>query len=126
MSLQTPLARVRGLGSARRGTLHWWRQRLSAVALLPLSLWFIYELTTLNSLEYGAARAWAAAPATAVLLALFIPTLFYHAQAGLQVVVEDYVKSEGLKLALLVLMKFIVAVCAVVALLAVAKIHLEA
>ena len=126
MSLQTPLARVRGLGSARRGTLHWWRQRLSAVALLPLSLWFIYELTTLNSLEYGAARAWAAAPATAVLLALFIPTLFYHAQAGLQVVVEDYVKSEGLKLALLVLMKFMVAICAVVALLAVAKIHLEA
>lgn len=126
MSLQTPLARVRGLGSARRGTLHWWRQRLSAVALLPLSLWFIYELTTLDSLEYGAARAWAAAPATAVLLALFIPTLFYHAQAGLQVVVEDYVKSEGLKLALLVLMKFMVAVCAVVALLAVAKIHLEA
>lgn len=126
MSLQTPLARVRGLGSARRGTLHWWRQRLSAIALLPLSLWFIYELTTLNSLEYGAARAWAAAPATAVLLALFIPTLFYHAQAGLQVVVEDYVKSEGLKLALLVLMKFIVAVCAVIALLAVAKIHLEA
>lgn len=126
MSLQTPLARVRGLGSARRGTLHWWRQRLSAIALLPLSLWFIYELTTLNSLEYGAARAWAAAPATAVLLALFIPTLFYHAQAGLQVVVEDYVKSEGLKLALLVLMKFMVAVCAVVALLAVAKIHLEA
>lgn len=126
MSLQTPLARVKGLGSARRGTLHWWRQRLSAVALLPLSLWFIYELTTLNSLEYGVARAWAAAPATAVLLALFIPTLFYHAQAGLQVVVEDYVKSEWLKLAALVLVKFIAAVGAVVALLAVAKIHLEA
>ena len=126
MSLQTPLARVKGLGSARRGALHWWRQRLSAVALLPLSLWFIYELTTLNSLDYGAARAWAAAPATAVLLALFIPTLFYHAQAGLQVVVEDYVKSEWLKLAALVLVKFIAAVGAVVALLAVAKIHLEA
>ena len=126
MSLQTPLARVKGLGSARRGALHWWRQRLSAVALLPLSLWFIYELTTLNSLEYGVARAWAAAPATAVLLALFIPTLFYHAQAGLQVVVEDYVKSEWLKLAALVLVKFIAAVGAVVALLAVAKIHLEA
>lgn len=126
MSLQTPLARVKGLGSARRGTLHWWRQRLSAVALLPLSLWFIYELTTLNRLEYGATRAWAAAPATAVLLALFIPTLFYHAQAGLQVVVEDYVKSEWLKLAALVLVKFIAAVGAVVALLAVAKIHLEA
>lgn len=126
MSLQTPLARVKGLGSARRGTLHWWRQRLSAVALLPLSLWFIYELTTLNSLEYGAARAWVLTPATAVLLALFIPTLFYHAQTGLQVVVEDYVKPEGLKLAALVLVKFIAAVCAVVALLAVAKIHLEA
>ncbi len=126
MSLQTPLARVKGLGSARRGALHWWRQRLSAAALLPLSLWFIYELTTLNSLDYGAARAWAAAPATAVLLALFIPTLFYHAQAGLQVVVEDYVKSEWLKLAALVLVKFIAAVGAVVALLAVAKIHLEA
>ena len=126
MSLQTPLARVKGLGSARRGALDWWRQRLSAVALLPLSLWFIYELTTLNSLEYGAARAWAAAPATVLLLALFIPTLFYHAQAGLQVVVEDYVKPEGLKLTILVLVKFIAAVCAVVALLAVAKIHLEA
>lgn len=126
MSLQTPLARVKGLGSARRGTLHWWRQRLSAVALLPLSLWFIYELTTIDSLAYGAARAWAATPAAAVLLVLFIPTLFYHAQAGLQVVVEDYVKPEGLKLAIIVLVKFIVAACAVVALLAVAKIHLEA
>lgn len=126
MSLQTPLARVKGLGSARRGALHWWRQRLSAVALLPLSLWFIYELTSLNSLEYGAARAWAATPAAAVLLTLFIPTLFYHAQTGLQVVVEDYVKSEGLKLAAIVLVKFIAVVAAVVALLAVAKIHLEA
>ena len=126
MSLQTPLARVKGLGSARRGALHWWRQRLSAVALLPLSLWFIYELATLNSLEYGAARAWVLTPATAALLTLFIPTLFYHAQTGLQVVVEDYVKPEGLKLAAIALVKFVAAVGAVVALLAVAKIHLEA
>lgn len=126
MSLQTPLARVKGLGSARRGAEHWWRQRLSAVALLPLSLWFIYELTTLNSLEYGAARAWVLTPATAALLTLFIPTLFYHAQAGLQVVVEDYVKPEGLKLAIIALVKFTAAVGAVVALLAVAKIHLGA
>ena len=126
MSLQTPLARVKGLGSARRGALHWWRQRLSAVALLPLSLWFIYELATLNSLEYGAARAWVLTPATAALLTLFIPTLFYHAQTGLQVVVEDYVKPEGLKLAAIALVKFVAAVGAVVALLAVAKIHLGA
>ncbi len=124
MSLQTPLAKVRGLGSAKQGTHHWWYQRLTAIALTPLSLWFIYELTTLSSFEYANVRAWIATPSTAIMFVLFIPALFHHAQLGMQVVIEDYIEPEWQKIAALVLMKFLATLCAVISVLAIIKIYM--
>ena len=106
-------------GSAAESVRRWWYQRLSAVALLPLSLWFIYELATLASLEYAAVRAWLAAPSTVILFILLIPTLFYHALLGMQEVIEDYVADGGQKRAAITLARFIAALCALASILAV-------
>lgn len=123
MSLRTPLARVRGLGSAKEGTDHWWMQRVTALALVPLSLWFVvFVLNTVHA-DYASAAATIAQPYNAVLLVLLLACAFYHALLGLQVVIEDYVHNEGLKLASLLLMKFVVilfAACAIFAVLRIA------
>lgn len=105
MSFRTPMGRVRGLGSARDGTNHWWAQRLTAVALVPLTVWFVAELVALTGAGYDAARAWLEAPLAAVLVILLVVAGFHHAQLGLQVVIEDYVHSEFRKLAAIVVVK---------------------
>ena len=105
MNYRTPLARVRGLGSAKSGTRHWWLQRLTAVALVPLSLWFVAALVTIASADHATVVAWLGSPVTAVLASGFIVAVFYHAQLGVQVVVEDYVHSEWLKITGIVLTK---------------------
>lgn len=107
MSLRSPLGRVKGLGSARQGTLHWWQQRLTAVVLAPLSLWLVFSLVSITSLGYAAVTLWMRKPINAVLLLIFILALFHHTQLGLQVVIEDYVESEGQKLACIILVKFL-------------------
>ena len=107
MSLRNPLATARGLGSAKSGTGHWWAQRVSALALIPLSLWFAVSVVQLARADYVLVIVWLHASWTAVLLSLFLFTLFYHAYLGVQVVVEDYVHSEWLKIATLLLIKFI-------------------
>ncbi len=124
MSLATPLAKVRGLGSAKEGVQHWWYQRLTAIALAPLSLWFIYALATIPSFDYASIRAWLTTPMSAVLLILFIPCLFHHAQLGMQVVVEDYIESEWQKLAAIILIKFLATLAAVISLLALVTIYI--
>ncbi len=101
MSLQTPLSRVRGLGSARNGTHHWWMQRVTAVALIPLGLWFAVALIKLTGASYSDAIAWLQSPINAILLLLLIVATFHHMQLGLQVVIEDYVHHEGAKFVLL-------------------------
>jgi succinate dehydrogenase / fumarate reductase membrane anchor subunit len=106
MSLRTPLGRVRGLGSAKEGTDHWWMQRVSAIALIPLSLWFVIFILGLTGTDYPVFKAAVARPLNAVLLILLLFALFYHAVLGLQVVIEDYVHSEWLKITLLLLIKF--------------------
>lgn len=126
MSLQTPLAKVRGLGSAKEGTHHWWYQRLTAIALAPLSIWFIYTLTTIPSFEYASVVDWIATPMTTVLLIIFVPCLFYHAQLGMQVVVEDYIDSEWQKIASIILIKFLSTLAAVISVLAIIKIYIGA
>jgi succinate dehydrogenase / fumarate reductase membrane anchor subunit len=105
-SLRTPLGKVRGLGAAKRGTDHFIAQRISAMALAPLALWFIWALAAYGSADYGAAIAFLAHPVNAALLGLFALTGIYHFVLGLQVVIEDYITSEGLKIACLVLNKF--------------------
>ena len=113
-----------GAGSAAESIRRWWYQRLSAVALLPLSLWFIYDLSTLASLEYAEVRDWLATPSSVILFILFIPTLFYHSQSGIHEVIEDYVASERQKTAAIILVRFLATLCALAAVLAVMKIHL--
>ncbi|MGJ8668835.1 MAG: succinate dehydrogenase, hydrophobic membrane anchor protein [Oceanococcus sp.] len=106
MSLRSPLGQARGLGSAKSGTQHWWMQRLTAVALVPLSLWLVAGLACLAGADFAAVTAWLSQPLTAVAMILFLATMFYHSQLGLQVVIEDYVHGEFTRIASLVIMKF--------------------
>ena len=123
-ALRSPLGRARGYGSAKEGVQHFWVQRVSAVALVPLSLWFVFSVAQLPAASYGAVQHWVGAPSVAVMLALFIPTLFYHSMLGIQVVVEDYVGSEGAKIATLLALKFAHALGAAAGVFAVLKIAL--
>ncbi len=125
MSLRSPLSQAKGLGSAKEGVHHWWWQRLTAVALIPLTLWFVFSIACLAGAEREAVLAWIASPLNAVGLMLFLATLLHHSQLGVQVVIEDYVHSEGLKLVSMVLMKFAHVVLAVAAIFSVLKIALS-
>lgn len=107
MSFRTPLGTARGLGSAKAGTGHWWAQRVTAVALIPLSLWFAVSVLQLTHADYVVTVNWLHTPYVAVLLSLFLATLFYHAYLGVQVVVEDYVHTEWLKIVTVLLIKFV-------------------
>jgi succinate dehydrogenase / fumarate reductase membrane anchor subunit len=97
MSLMTPLNRVLGLGTAKGAAEHWWFQRLTAVALIPLGLWFALALLALPSFAYGALVTWVRQPVTSILLILMIVSVGYHSSLGVQVVVEDYVTGKGRK-----------------------------
>jgi len=122
MSFRTPLSRVRGLGSAKGGTSHWWAQRVTAVALVPLSLWFVASLIALVSADYEEFVAWVSAPLSTVLLIAFVVAVFHHAQLGLQVVIEDYVHAEWLKIVSLVAIKLLAFLLAVASIYAVLRI----
>ncbi|MFA5939243.1 MAG: succinate dehydrogenase, hydrophobic membrane anchor protein [Sinimarinibacterium sp.] len=126
MSLRSPLSRARGLGSAKQGVHHFWVQRVSAVALIPLALWFAFSVAVLatGATDYFAVRHWVSAPSVAVVLVLFIGTALYHSMLGVQVVIEDYVGSEGKKLAALLLSKFAHAAVAAAGIFAVLKVAL--
>ncbi len=105
MSLRTALGRVRGLGAAREGVHHWWAQRLTAVALVPLSLWFVASVIAMANADHTAMTEWVGSPLIASLLILLVFATFYHAYLGLQVVIEDYLHHEGLKIISLLLVK---------------------
>ena len=104
-TMRTPMARVRGLGAAKDGTGHWWAQRLTALALIPLSVWFVASVVAMAGADYTATVAWVSNPLVAGLLILLIVATFYHAALGVQVVIEDYVHHEGLKFASLIALK---------------------
>lgn len=106
MDMRTPLSRVNHLGSAREGAHHWWWQRLTALALVPLLLWLVGSFVALTGADYATMRAWVARPGVTVGLVVLLIALFYHAQLGLQVILEDYVDAEGLRLASLVAVRF--------------------
>ena len=112
MSLRSPLGRVLGMGSAKDGTGHWWAQRVSAVALIPLTLWFLFSLLMLPDLDYATVRTWLSLPVSGFLAVLLLWVLTYHSYLGTTVVVEDYVHSAGMKLLCLLLLRFLyVLVC---------------
>lgn len=93
-TLRTPLGRVRGHGSARGGTHHWWMARVTSVALLPLTIWLVFSLASLTGASHAATHAWIANPCNAVLLLAFLAAAFHHTASGLQVVIDDYVRNE--------------------------------
>jgi len=104
-TMESSLSRARGLGSSHRGAEHWWVQRLTAVSLVPLGLWFAYNLTHLVSLNVEEIYAWIQRPLNTTFILLLLMAGSHHAQLGLQVVIEDYVHSEGVKFALLACVK---------------------
>lgn len=112
MSLQSPLGRVLGLGSAKSGAGHWWAQRLTAIAMVPLGLWFVFALLGLQHGNYQMVAAWVAEPLNAILLILLVLTLVYHSSLGLQVVIEDYLHGAA-KVVTLVVVQFIHVIMAV-------------
>lgn len=105
--MRSPLGRVLGLGSAKEGVEHWWRQRTTALLLVPLTLWFVIAVIGLAGADRAALVAWLHNPMAAVLLILLIVTTFYHAALGLQVVIEDYIHGEAAKLVTLLVMRLL-------------------
>lgn len=122
-SLRSDLARVRGLGSAKEGVGHWWAQRVTALALVPLAIWFVASIVSLTGASHAAVVDWIASPLPALLLVLLIVATFYHGQLGLQVVIEDYVHAEGLKVALILLVKGVAVLLALAAVFAVLRMY---
>ena len=105
-SMRSGLGRVRGLGSARDGVSHWWMQRLAAVALVPLSLWFVFSVAALRGASQADVQAWIAAPLVTVLLLLVVVATFLHLAMGLQTVIEDYIRDGVAKVAALLVVKW--------------------
>ena len=120
--LRTPLSRARGLGSAKEAVHHFWAQRITAVALIPLVVWFAISLIMMSGADYGVVRAWIGSPIVMVLLTLTIVIGLHHGQLGMQVVIEDYVHNDGMKLALIVLMRFIAVFFGLAAIVAILRI----
>jgi succinate dehydrogenase / fumarate reductase, membrane anchor subunit len=121
VSLRSPLGHVLGLGSAKEGVHHWWSQRLTSIALVPLTVWFTVSLLTLPSFDHPIVVAWMAHAWTALLMLLFVLVATWHSQLGVRVVIEDYV-GGGAKTLALVLSSFIHCVIAVAGVFAILKI----
>ena len=121
--LRSPVGRAIGLGSAKEGVEHWWLQRVTAVALVPLTLWFVIAVVRLSSADIDTVRDWVGRPLPAILLVLLLIATFWHASLGVQVVIEDYVHTDLVKLGLLIVMRlacFALAVAGVIAVLGMA------
>jgi succinate dehydrogenase / fumarate reductase membrane anchor subunit len=114
---RSPLARALGLGSAKEGAEHWWAQRVSAVALVPLTLWFVASIIAHTGSDYVTFIDWLRTPIFTILMILLLIGLFYHTALGLQVVIEDYLHSAA-KFVVLVIMRqccFALAVAGIIA-----------
>lgn len=121
MSTRTPLSRARGLGSARSGVHHFWMQRVTAVALIPLVIWLVASLAYHSGADYETTRAFFAQPVAGGLMVLLIIAGAYHMQLGMQVIIEDYIHKEGTKLVLLMLNGFFAVAAGLIGALAVIK-----
>ena len=126
MEMRSSLGRARGLGSAKEGVHHWWGQRISAIALVPLSLWFVVSVIGQIDANWLEFREWIGFFGNAVLMIVLVAVLFYHAFTGMQVVIEDYVHNEGAKVITLVIVKFALAIMGVSCILAVLRLAVGA
>jgi len=126
MNLNTPLSRVTGLGSAKEGVHHWIAQRLTAIALVPLLLWFVYALICIAGADYADAVAWVSSPLNTAMLVLLVIAMFYHGTLGIQVIIEDYVHQKCTKIGALVTLKLAMFAIATAAILAILRIALGA
>jgi succinate dehydrogenase / fumarate reductase, membrane anchor subunit len=121
--MRSPLGRALGLGSAKEGVEHWWLQRITAAALVPLSVWFVIAIIRLVGADIETVREWVSTPIPAILLVLILIATFWHASLGLQVVVEDYVHTPLAKLGLVIIVRlgcFALAVAGIFAVLSMA------
>jgi succinate dehydrogenase / fumarate reductase, membrane anchor subunit len=119
--MRSPLARAAWLGSAKEGVEHWWKERVTAVALVPLTLWFVVSIMAHGGSDYSILVAWLKTPLATLMMVLLLIALFYHTALGLQVVIEDYVHS-AVKIPVLVAMRLGCLTCAVAGILAVLQI----
>ena len=119
---RTPLSRARGLGSAKHGAGHWISERVSSIALVPLTVWATYGVIRLAAGDYGFAVHWVSDPLNATLLVLTLAVGFFHMQSGLRVVIEDYIHKTLTKSALLILNLFVCGLCAALAIFSILKV----
>jgi succinate dehydrogenase / fumarate reductase membrane anchor subunit len=122
MKFRTPLAQAKGLGSAKSGVDHWLAERVAAAALVPLVIWLVFGLVRHAGADFEAARAWVGQPVNAVLMILLLGAMFHHAQLGMQVIYEDYIHTEWLKITSIYLTKFAAYLLAAAAIFAVLKV----
>ena len=124
MSLRSPLALVRGLGTAKEGTHHWWMQRVTSVALIPLVVWFVFSMLFYSRVEYTVFQHWLSKPLNAGLMVTFLVTVFYHAKLGMQVIYEDYVRPDWAMYVALLVTQFALFLLGAIAIISVLKIAL--
>ena len=118
MSLRSPLGQAKGLGSAKEGVHHWWAQRVTAVALIPLTLWFAYKVAILSMADYQTVAASIGSPWSAALIISLIVAAFYHAALGMQVIFEDYIPQKAIRISAIMatnLLLFLLGTAAIVA-----------
>jgi succinate dehydrogenase / fumarate reductase membrane anchor subunit len=123
--MRSMLGRARGLGSAKSGTAHWWAQRVTAIALIPLVLWFVWSVIRLAGMPRAAVQGWAGHPVVATLLAALVIATFHHMQLGLQVVIEDYVHGEKPRMLWVLTVKAITTLFGLAGLIAVLKLAIS-
>ena len=121
MSLRTPLSKVLGLGSAGDGTGHWWAQRVSAVAMSLLALWFVVSLAGLDLADHADVAGWLLTPVNAALAVLLVAVTAYHSSLGVQTVIEDYI-GGGLRVATMVAAQFLHVLLAGIGIIAILKV----
>lgn len=123
-TIQSPLARARGLGSAHEGAHHWWMQRVTAISNAVLMIWLVWSVVTISGMDYNGFTAWLAQPVNAILMILAIISVFYHAALGAQVIAEDYISNIAFRTVKLMGIKLFFIAAAVACIFSVLKIAL--